>query len=258
MADRLAGKAFPGDAPGGVAGPAGGELRVVADVAAAFAEVVRSELGRDARSASHGGVVSLVLSGGSTARACYEELARTDGVPWSSIELLLGDERCVPPDDPDSNQRLVREALGDRIAQAAGFFPMDCSDPAGYARVVADRQPLDLVHLGLGPDGHTASLFPASDGLSSPDGELVVDNVDPLGNNPHPRLTLTFDAIAASSLVVFTVSGPSKREALARVLRGEDVPAARVRANRVLWLCDAEALGDATAGSGESTARESP
>jgi 6-phosphogluconolactonase len=109
--------------------------------------------------------------------------------------------------------------------------------------VIAAHPHLDLVHLGLGPDGHTASLFPGSAALSAPAGQLVAHNVDPSGRNHHERVTLTFAGIARARLVVFTVAGAEKHEALSRVFQNEDIPATRVRADRVVWLCDPGAIG---------------
>jgi 6-phosphogluconolactonase len=233
-----------------------GELRVVDDVAVAFAELVANSV-----AAAHGSATRspddpfrLVLSGGSTARACYEALAAGKaGRPvlpafdWSLVECLVGDERCVPADDPDANQRMIREALVERVTPSPRFLPMDCDAPVeSYEAIVATTPHLDLIHLGLGPDGHTASLFPGSAALEAPPGRLVDRNLDPSGRNPHPRLTLTLEGIGRARLAVFTVSGRAKQEALGRVLRHEDLPATRVRAGRVVWLCDREALGTGT------------
>ena len=102
----------------------------------------------------------------------------------------------------------------------------------------------DLVHLGLGPDGHTASLFPDSPALDADPGRLVVMNEDPNGHNPHRRMTLTYSGIARARLVIFTVEGEAKREAFARVRAGDlSCPAARVRAERIIWLVDPAAAG---------------
>jgi len=100
------------------------------------------------------------------------------------------------------------------------------------------------VHLGLGPDGHTASLFPESAALDADPGRLVVMNDDPLAVNPHRRMTLTFAGIARARLVIVTVAGEAKREALARVMAGEPVPASRIAADQVVWLVDRAAAGD--------------
>jgi 6-phosphogluconolactonase len=232
--------------------PPHGELRLVTDVPAAFAALVVSEYASAAKGSGDAGMAEdgeprddrfrIALSGGDTARACYEQLATVAAIDWSAVEVFLGDERCVPPEDAAANQRLVRESLLAPTGGLSEFVPMDCADPEAYAQALASRPPLDLVHLGLGPDGHTASLFPGSTALDAAPESLVVRNEDPSGRNPHPRLTFTFSAIARGRLVVFTVSGAGKRQALRRICEGEDLPAARVRARRVLWLCDAAAV----------------
>ncbi|MGA8679891.1 MAG: 6-phosphogluconolactonase [Acidimicrobiales bacterium] len=225
--------------------PPTGELRVVGDVPTAFGEVVAAEFAavRQAGAGKAGdGRFRMALSGGDTARACYEHLATIATIDWAAVDLLLGDERCVPPDDAAANQRLVRETLLVPTGGVASFRPMDCDDPAAYEALLSSQPPLDLIHLGLGPDGHTASLFPGSTALRAPAASLVVRTEDPTGRNPLPRLTFTFSAIGRGRLVVFTVAGSAKHDALLRVLDGEDLPAARVRAARVLWLCDHAAL----------------
>lgn len=217
-----------------------GELRVVDDVAAAFCDAVAAAW--ESRGA---GPFTIALSGGDTARRCYEALAERAGAPveWSEVVVLWGDERCVPLDDEESNHRLAQEALLGRVGPVAAVHPMRCDDADGYDRLLAGLAPIDIVHLGLGPDAHTASLFPESPALEAPGGRLVVGNEDPLGNNPHPRLTLTFDGIARARHVVVTVEGDTKREALDQVRSGDDVPAARVDAPCVLWLVDRVAAG---------------
>jgi len=217
-----------------------GELRVVDDVADAFCDEVA-----EAWRTRGDGPFTIALSGGGTARRCYERLAVRAGDPieWSQVVVLWGDDRCVPLDHEDSNVRLAREALLDAVGPVAAEHPMRCDDADGYDDLVRDLGAIDVVHLGLGPDAHTASLFPASPALDAPPGRLVVPNEDPLGNNPHPRLTLTFEGIALGRHVVVTVEGEGKREALARVRDGEDVPAARADAAGVVWLVDRDAAG---------------
>jgi 6-phosphogluconolactonase len=217
-----------------------GNVRVVDDVAPAFADVVIDSFARRA-----GPGFTLVLSGGPTARLCYERLADVGAaaVDWSVVEVLMGDERCVPADDPDANQRLVREALLDRVAAVAAFRPMACDAVDDYDRLVAGVPALDLVHLGLGPDGHTASLFPDSTGLDAPPGRMAVLNTDPSGGNPHRRMSLTLGAIARARHVVFTVSGAAKHEAWEKVEAGADIPATRVEAAEITWIVDHAAAG---------------
>jgi 6-phosphogluconolactonase len=216
----------------------------VDDVTTAFADAVV-----EAFKARPGPRFALVLSGGPTARACYEVLAETDGIEWSAVHVYVGDERIVPPDDPDANQRLIRESLLDRIDPVGSFQPMPTELPveqcvAEYQHVLSELVTgpgIDLIHLGMGPDGHTASLFPGASTLDAPPGELVAATEDPNGVNPHPRLTLTLSAINSARLAVVTVAGASKADAVARLVRGDDIPAARVHAGRMLWLVDGPA-----------------
>jgi 6-phosphogluconolactonase len=220
----------------------------VADVPAAFTEAVARAFAD--RSGPH---FALVLSGGPTARACYENLATTDAIDWALVDVYMGDERVVPPDDDDANQHLVKEALLDRVAPVGSFTPMPTTGPldecvASYQRTMAALLAgagIDLIHLGLGPDGHTASLFPGAPTLDAGPDELVAATEDPNGNNPHPRLTLTLPAINSARTAVFTVAGAGKADALAALHRGEDIPGARVHAQHTVWLVDAAAAGSA-------------
>jgi 6-phosphogluconolactonase len=204
-----------------------GELRVVEDVPTHFADLVVTNTPR-----------SLALSGGDTARACYERLAARP-FDWSDVEVFFGDERFVPPDHSDSNEGMARHALLDAVQPRAIHSvyrdgPIDIAAGA-YDTLVRERSPVELVHLGLGPDGHTASLFPGSPALDVDDRYVVATGDDA---HPQPRVTFTFVAIARSPLVVVTVSGADKRDALRRIAAGEDLPAARIRGEQVLWLVD--------------------
>jgi 6-phosphogluconolactonase len=215
--------------------PLPGELVITDDVAGAFAELfVSCFSGRPDEE------LSVALSGGETARACYERLASDAGssIDWWKVDVYWGEERCVPHDHPDSNYRLAREALLDRVGAANATHLMRCHEVDAYQLRLGDLGLLDLIHLGLGPDGHTASLFPDSPALDADPGRLVTLNEDPSGRNPHRRMTLTFAGIARARQAVVTVAGDSKADALARVARGEHLPGARIRAARVLWLVD--------------------
>jgi len=210
-----------------------GELRLVRHVPLAFQELVVAEAPE-----------SIALSGGHTARQCYELLAVAD-VDWPAVTILFGDERWVPVDEPDSNEGMARFAFVDQVMPRAVHSMRHAGKTieeaaAAYDRLVRELGTIGLVHLGLGPDGHTASLFPGSPALDEKE-RLVVPTGDDL--HPHPRLTFTFPAIALARLAVFTVAGEEKRDALARVKAGDDLPAARVRAERVLWLVDEAANG---------------
>ncbi len=211
-----------------------GEIRIVPHVPAAFAALVTAEQPR-----------SIALSGGDTARACYGLFATAANLDWSVVDVLFGDERWVPVHDHASNEGMARLAFLDQVEPAwihsmYGAGPDPEAAAAAYDEMVRDFGPIDLVHLGLGPDGHTASLFPGSAALAVTD-RLVVTNADDA--HPHARLTFTIPAIARARLVVVTVAGAAKRDAFARIRAGEDLPAARIAADRVVWLVDPEAMG---------------
>jgi 6-phosphogluconolactonase len=209
-----------------------GEVRVVDDVPAAFAALVVERAPR-----------SIALSGAWLARKCYEALRRAP-LDWPSIEVFFGDERFVPTSSEDSNEGQARRVLLDHVEPRAvhGMYAnVPIADAAdAYNELIRTSPPIDLVHLGIGPDGHTASLFPTTRALEE-QRRFVVANGDDL--HPHPRLTFTFPAIARARLVVVAVSGAEKREAITRIRAGEDLPGARIRAPEVIWLVDRDALG---------------
>ena len=209
-----------------------GEVRTVDNVPQAFAALV-AEIAP----------ASIALSGGGTARQCYELLATAD-VPWDGVEVFFGDERWVPVHDPDSNEGMARVTFLDEVEPRAihGMYLPGTTPEAGasaYDELVRSAPPIALVHLGLGPDGHTASLFPGSPTLDESE-RFVVTAGDEL--HPHPRLTFTLPAIARAECVVVTVAGSEKRDAFARVQRGDDLPAARLPGDHVIWLVDEAAV----------------
>lgn len=213
-----------------------GELLVVSDVPGAFAERVIGAF--HARSDEE---FCLALSGGETARTCYERLAvmGAELIDWWLVNIVWADERCVPSDNPASNQLLGRQALLERVGAANAVYPMRCEEgPAPYQLRLGEMGKLDVVHLGLGTDGHTASLFADSAALDADPGQLVTLNVDPSGQYPHSRMTLTYAGIARARLVIFTVTGEDKRDAMQAVVNGDNVPAARVVADEIVWLVD--------------------
>jgi 6-phosphogluconolactonase len=209
-----------------------GTVQIVDDVPRAFARLVAQTNPK-----------SVALSGGETAQECYEAL-RATGVSWTNVEVYIGDERFVPADHPDSNEGMARRALLDAARPRAihsMYQPVPIEEAAAqYDALVRAAPPIDLVHLGLGPDGHTASLFPGSPTLDETE-RFVVAAGDDL--HPQPRLTFTFPAIARARLVVVTVAGEEKRDAVERIRAGEDLPAARIRGERVVWLGDRAAMG---------------
>jgi 6-phosphogluconolactonase len=205
-----------------------GTVRVVDDVPHAFARVVAETAPR-----------SIALSGGDLARDCYAAL-RTEPVDWLMVDVFFGDERKVPVASDDSNEGMARRTLLDFVSPHAIHSMVDAGADE-YDALIRSSPPIDVVHLGLGPDGHTASLFPGTRALEVRD-RYVVDNGD--DKHPHPRVTFTFPAIERSALVIVTVAGRDKRDAIQRIRAGADLPGARIRAREVLWLGDEEALGE--------------
>jgi 6-phosphogluconolactonase len=205
-----------------------GQVRIVDDVPHAFARVVAEIAPR-----------SIALSGGDLAHECYASL-REEPVDWLMVDVYFGDERKVPVESDDSNEGMARRTLLDFVQPRAIHSMVDAGADA-YDELIRNAPPIDIVHLGLGPDGHTASLFPGSQTLDVSD-RMVVDAGD--DKHPFPRITLTFPAIARAHLALVTVAGEEKRDAIARIRAGEDLPGARIRAEQVLWLGDRAALGE--------------
>ncbi len=203
------------------------------DVAAAAAADIAEALGEGSR--------TLVLAGGTTPRRCYELLAERE-VDWGRVAVLFGDERCVPPDDPESNYRMAREALLDRTAPATVYrMPGELGPDEGseaYRRVVATESPLDVVVLGVGEDGHTASLFPGHPVLKA---HGLVVGVRDSPKPPAERITMTLGALRAARRVIILATGAGKAEAVALAKRGQ-VPSGMIAGAR--WLIDRAAAGE--------------
>lgn len=180
---------------------------------------------------------AISLAGGSTPRAVYERLAAMP-LAWESWHVWWGDERMVAADHEDSNERMAREAWLDHVPiPASQITPLHAVDTP-----LPDR--FQLVLLGIGTDGHTASLFPGDAGLEATEPIVRVERDD------HPRLSLTYPVLNSAECAAFLASGESKREMLARVVDGDDsLPAARVRANETVVLADAAAAGELDAAS---------
>jgi 6-phosphogluconolactonase len=231
---------------------AGPELVVAADVGA-LAESAAARI-RDAaaRAVASRGRFRIALAGGSTPRALYPRLVT--GIDWTRADVFFGDERAVPPDDPQSNYRMARETLlGPARVPDANVFRWQAESPdldaaaADYERALraCDAPPLlDVALLGLGPDGHTASLFPGTTALAVQDRLAVAVEVPSLRTH---RLTLTYPALLGAGAVFFLVTGRDKQAALTGVLRADSrLPAARIahRPGPVCIFCDREAAPD--------------
>ena len=204
------------------------------------AEDVAAAAAADIAEALHDGARTLVLAGGTTPQRCYVLLSQMD-VEWGRVSILFGDERCVPPHHPDSNYRMAREALLDRVAPATVYrMPAELGpdEAAGlYAHVVAALAPLDLVVLGVGEDGHTASLFPGHPALKA--AGLAVGIRD-APKPPPQRVTLTLTALQSARRVIILATGAGKADAVARAKRNE-VPSGMIAGAR--WLIDRAAAG---------------
>lgn len=181
---------------------------------------------------------TLVLAGGSTPLRCYEEL-RGRELPWGRVTVLFGDERCVPPDDPESNFGAAREALLDHVAPLSVHrIPAELgAEPAAelYASVVGPLRPLHLVLLGVGEDGHTASLFPGRPEVTAA-GSAVAVHAAP--KPPPDRVSLTLEVLREARHVLVLATGEGKRRAV-ELARDGEAPAGMVPAAR--WLVDSAA-----------------
>jgi 6-phosphogluconolactonase len=202
----------------------------------------------------------VALAGGRTPRETYQRLAESphrDAMPWAGTSVFFGDERCVPADHPDSNYSMAREALLDKVPLPSGqVFPMggDADDPdraaSDYARTLGqafgtrrgEMPRFDLVLLGMGLDGHIASLFPGSPVLKEIFRPVVA--VHAAAAAIPQRITLTLPVLNAAAQVIFLVAGAEKAKAVRAVLRdGALLPAALVKpeTGRLRWMLDAGA-----------------
>jgi len=201
---------------------------------------------------------AICLTGGASPEGLYRLLATSpyrERLPWDRVHWFMGDDRFVPIDDRLSNMGMARRLFLDRVAIPAGHvhpIPTDAASPDAAAqsyqaelqrfygrdRLDPARPLFDLVLMGLGDDGHTASLFPGGTALGET--ERWVVGVAQAGLAPFvPRVTLTLPALASTREMLFLVTGADKRGILARVLSGEDLPAARARSDgELIWLVD--------------------
>ncbi|WP_210494153.1 6-phosphogluconolactonase [Patulibacter sp. SYSU D01012] len=222
-------------------------LLAVADAQAAAERAATLLADAVARATAGGGRAALALSGGTTPVAAYELLGPRVDAP-ERVDVFLADERCVPYESPDSNARLVDEALG-RDRGYALHRLTGVGTPADQATAYAhdlQGRPLDAVLLGLGEDGHTASLFPRHPGLEAGGTTVaVLDSPKP----PPERVSLTLPALAEARELVLLVTGAGKADALARTLGepGIHAPASLLPRDRLTVIADEAALGPARA-----------
>ncbi|MGA3065756.1 MAG: 6-phosphogluconolactonase [Tepidisphaeraceae bacterium] len=234
------------------------EIQVVPDASALAQAAAEQILAIAPIAARERGVFSIALSGGSTPKILFELLASDswrNRFDWNTWEIYFGDERCVPPDHPDSNYRMARLALLDRV-------PLD---PAKIHRMKGEADPqeaakeygqllkqkfgddgLDLILLGMGDDGHTASLFPGTAALAEKEHRCVANFVPKLG---VWRLTFSAPFINRARQVIALISGAAKAQRLERVLQGPrdptNLPIQMIQptSGKLLWLLDAPAAG---------------
>lgn len=239
------------------------EIVVLPDAEAVADSATRRTVEVARKAIAERGRCVIALSGGSTPRALYQRLAEPparDEIEWSRVHLFWGDERAVPPDHPESNYRMAREVMLDRLPiptgnvhrvlaelgpeEAAERYEADLRQVFGVPN--GEVPEFDLILLGIGADGHTASLFPHTAALAVRDRLVVANTVPQLGTT---RITLTAPVLQAARWVLVLATGPDKAEAVARVIEGaEDVdetPAQLLRhaRGRVTWLLDRAAAG---------------
>jgi 6-phosphogluconolactonase len=184
------------------------------------------------------GRFTFAVSGGHTPWAMFAAL-RAEYMPWDNVDLYQVDERVAPDGDPDRNLTHLRESIGDVPARVHPMPVNDADLDAGAAAYAADLpERFDLVHLGLGPDGHTASLVPGDPVLGVTDRLVAVTRP----YQGHPRMTLTYPALSRADQLLWLVAGPDKQDPMAKLLAGdESIPAGRVRASRSLIMADQSA-----------------
>lgn len=217
----------------GTRGPGPLRWHALADAGALDGEAATRILAAAADAIDARGRFHVVLAGGSTPRGTYRTL-RASGADWSRWHVWFGDERCVPSGATERNSRMAGDAWLDHVAIPANQIHAIPAErgPVAAARAYAERLrgvgPFDVVLLGLGADGHTASLFPGHDwgaGADAPDVLAVHDAPKP----PPQRVSLSAARLGRSRVVLFLVDAASKRDALARWRAGDDLPAAAIR-----------------------------
>lgn len=234
------------------------EIKVLPDTAEIAYQAAERIVDAAARAAAEGRRFSVALAGGSTPKALYELLATKAyqaRIDWANVEVFFGDERTVPPDHKDSNYRMAREALlskvplpGDNVYRMVGERDPQAAakEYGGMLKEKFGDGGMDVVLLGMGDDGHTASLFPDTEALAETKHRCVANFVPKLN---AWRLTLTAPFINKARDVILLVAGASKATRLAEVLEGPPDPTRlpvqliRPTGGRLIWLVDAPAVG---------------
>ena len=234
------------------------EYKVVADAAALAAEAAERFTSASEKAVAQRGRARIAISGGSTPKAAFALLADPGQpwlkrVPWDKLELFWVDERCVPPDHADSNYRMTREAMLDKVPlrpeqvhrMEGELEPVVAA--ARYESLLrnvfrlegAESPRFDLVALGMGPDGHTASLFPGTPALEEQSVWVRTNHVERLGMR---RLTMTLPFLNSAENVIFLVAGADKAEAVRKVIEGPpgELPAQRIQPldGSLSWFLD--------------------
>lgn len=195
-----------------------------------------------AQAISERGAFRIALAGGNTPRRCYE-LLRGQAVDWPRVHVYYGDERCLPRGDPERNDNMAQKALLDHVAVAADHvhaIPAELGAQAAtaeYAKLLEPAVPLDVVLLGMGEDGHTASLFPGNPATEQSGAVVAVFNAP---KPPPERVSLGMQTLNTAREKIFLVAGEGKREALGKIARGAALPAARIAGAE--WHADRAAL----------------
>jgi 6-phosphogluconolactonase len=219
------------------------ELEVCADERAAARRAAELIAADGAAAAAERGAFALAMSGGRSPWAMLAILGELEAMPWQQAELFQVDERVAAPGEEDRN--LTHMVLGLSMDHQTALRPMPVTqrDLDAAAREYESTLPerFDLVHLGLGPDGHTASLVPGDPVLEVSDRRVALTGTSYQG---HQRMTLTYPAIDAARKVLWLVTGPEKREPLAQLLAGdESIPAGRVKNDSTIVVADQAAAG---------------
>ena len=224
-------------------------LETPQDLARAAAQLF---VAKSSEAVAQRGLATIGLSGGSTPRLLYQLLADPnepfrEQVPWPSIHFFWTDERHVPPDHPESNYRMAKEAMLSKVPVARENVQRVMSENPNaeeaaedYEKKVMSTPRFDLILLGLGTDGHTASIFPESEVLLETKRLVAAPWVEKLKSY---RITMTLPLINNAALVVFLVSGAEKAEIVKEVLRGPKRYPAQEVEGEVMWMLDREAAG---------------